>query len=53
MRRWRVVIKEIYITPLEEMFDPFIQFTLGGDFGVILEIKNRSKFSSTLKRIRR
>lgn len=34
VRRWRVVIKEIYITPLEEMFDPFVQFTMGGDFGV-------------------
>ena len=34
MRRWKVVIKEIYITPLEEMFDPFIQFTIGGDYGV-------------------
>jgi hypothetical protein len=34
MRRWKVVIKEIYITPIEEMFDPFIQFTIGGDYGV-------------------
>jgi len=34
MRRWKVVIKEIYITPLEEMFDPFLEFTIGGDFGV-------------------
>ena len=34
MRRWKVVIKEIHITPLEEMFDPFLQFTIGGDFGV-------------------
>lgn len=34
MRRWRVKIYNIYITPLLEMVDPFIQFTLGGDFSV-------------------
>lgn len=34
MRRWVVKIYNIYITPLKEMIDPFIQFTLGGNYMV-------------------
>jgi hypothetical protein len=34
MRRFHVKIYNIYITPLKEMLDPFLQFTIGGDFSV-------------------
>lgn len=34
VRRWIVKIYNIYITPLSDMFDPFLQFTIGGDFQV-------------------
>jgi len=34
MRRWRVKINNIYITPLQKMIDPFLQFTIGGNFAV-------------------
>jgi hypothetical protein len=34
MRRWQIKIYNIYITPLMEMIDPFVQFTIGGDFSV-------------------
>ena len=34
MRRWHIKIYNIYITPLREMMDPFLQFTIGGDFSV-------------------
>ena len=34
IRRWDVKIFSIYITPLREMLDPFIQFTIGGDYSV-------------------
>lgn len=34
MRRWHVKIYNIYITPLMEMLDPFLQITLGGDYSV-------------------
>lgn len=34
MRRWIVKIYNIYITPLKDMLDPFIQFTIGGNFMV-------------------
>lgn len=34
MRRWKVKIYNIYITPIVEMLDPFLQFTIGGDFNV-------------------
>jgi hypothetical protein len=33
MRRWKVQISEIYITS-QEMFDCFLQFTIGGDFRI-------------------
>jgi hypothetical protein len=32
MRRFRVKIFNIYITTLKEKLDPFLQFTIGGDF---------------------
>jgi len=32
MRRWRVKIFNIYITTLKEKLDPFLQFTIGGNF---------------------
>lgn len=34
MRRFEVKISNIYITPLRDMIDPFIQFTIGGDYSV-------------------
>jgi len=34
MRRWEVKIYNVYITPMREMLDPFIQFTVGGDYSV-------------------
>jgi hypothetical protein len=34
MRRWHVKIYNIYITPYREMLDPFLQFTIGGDYCV-------------------
>lgn len=34
MRRWQVKIYNIYITPLKDMLDPFLQFTIGGNFQV-------------------
>jgi hypothetical protein len=34
MRRWHVKIYNIYITPYREMMDPFLQFTIGGDYSV-------------------
>ena len=34
MRRWAVKINNIYITPLVKMIDPFLQFTVGGNFMV-------------------
>src|SRR5262245_54644399 len=34
VRRWKVLIKEIYITPLDDPFDPFLEFTVGGDYCV-------------------
>jgi hypothetical protein len=34
MRRWHVKIYNIYITPHREMIDPFLQFTIGGDYSV-------------------
>lgn len=34
MRRWSVKISNIYITPLLKMIDPFLQFTIGGNFMV-------------------
>ena len=34
IRRWQVKISNIYITPLLKMIDPFLQFTIGGNFSV-------------------
>ena len=34
MRRWSVKIYNIYITPKIDKLDPFLQFTIGGDFQV-------------------
>ena len=34
MRRWYVKIYNIYITPLRDMLDPFVQFTIGGDYSI-------------------
>jgi hypothetical protein len=34
MRRWHLKIYNIYITPYREMLDPFLQFTIGGDYCV-------------------
>jgi hypothetical protein len=34
MRRWAVKIYNIYITPMKKMIDPFLQFTIGGNFHV-------------------
>ena len=34
IRRWSVKINNIYITPLLKMIDPFLQFTIGGNFMV-------------------
>lgn len=34
MRRWELKIFNIYITPLREMVDPFVQFTVGGNYSV-------------------
>lgn len=34
MRRWHLKINNIYITSLMKMIDPFIQFTIGGNFMV-------------------
>ena len=34
IRRWQVKISNIYITPLIKMIDPFLQFTIGGNFSV-------------------
>jgi len=34
MRRWSVKIYNIYITPKMDKLDPFLQFTIGGDFQV-------------------
>jgi len=52
MRRWRVEIFNIYITCLKEKLDPFLQFTIGGDFRlqVITDKKGRSHKKPTGKR---
>jgi hypothetical protein len=34
IRRWHVKLYNIYVTPLIEMLDPFLQITIGGDFSV-------------------
>ena len=34
IRRWHVKIYNIYVTPLKDKIDPFIQFTIGGDFSI-------------------
>lgn len=34
LRRWELKIFNVYITPLREMVDPFVQFTVGGDYSV-------------------
>lgn len=34
MRRWDVKIFNVYITPAKEMIDPFVQFTIGGDYSI-------------------
>lgn len=34
IRRWHVKISNIYITSLMQMIDPFLQFTIGGNFMV-------------------
>lgn len=45
MRRWRVKLYNIYITPLKEKIDPFLQFTIGGDFSVqVFTTKNGKPF---------
>jgi hypothetical protein len=45
MRRWNVKIFNIYITPLEKMIDPFIQFTIGGNYKVqVYETKEGDKY---------
>jgi hypothetical protein len=52
MRRWRVKIFNIYITTLKEKLDPFLQFTIGGDFRlqVIIDKKGQSIKRPTGKR---
>jgi len=37
-RRWKILIKDIYLTPSpgSEIFDGFIQFTLGGNYRVYI-----------------
>ena len=48
IRRWEVKIFNIYITPYsEDKLDPFIQFTIGGDYAVSV-IKDKK--GKTLKR---
>lgn len=43
IRRWKVNIKEIYITPYD-MFDGFLQITIGGDYKVdSFEIPRKNK----------
>ncbi|MCQ2815995.1 MAG: C2 domain-containing protein [archaeon] len=34
MRRWKIKITNIYITALKQTMDPFLQFTIGGNFSV-------------------
>ncbi len=34
IRRWQVKIYNIYITPMKEKIDPFVQFTIGGNFSI-------------------
>lgn len=34
MRRWSIKLYNVYVTPLEDGLNPFIQFTIGGDFAV-------------------
>lgn len=46
IRRWKVHIKEIYLTPLdkEEIIDGFLQITVGGDYEVnIYDIPKKEK----------
>ena len=52
IRRWRVKIFNIYITTLKEKLDPFLQFTIGGDFRlqVISDKKGRTHKKPTGKR---
>jgi len=47
MRRWRVKIFNIYITTLKEKLDPFLQFTIGGDFRLQII---RDKKGNTIKK---
>ena len=45
MRRWVVKIYNIYITPQEKMLDPFLQFTIGGNYKIqVLETKEGNKY---------
>jgi hypothetical protein len=45
MRRWIVRIYSIYVTPLNKMFDPFLQFTIGGDYFVeVYKTKSGSSY---------
>jgi len=34
IRRWQIKIYNIYITPLKDKMDPFVQFTIGGDYSI-------------------
>ena len=48
MRRWRVKINNIYITPLVKKMDAFLQFTIGGDFSVtVYKDKNKNSYKKS------
>lgn len=45
MRRWVVRIYNIYYTPFDKMLDPFLQFTLGGNYKIqVYETKEGDKY---------
>ena len=45
MRRWVVRIYNIYFTPFEKMLDPFLSFTIGGNYKIqVYETKEGDKY---------
>lgn len=43
IRRWKVKIFNIYITTLKEKMDPFLQFTVGGNFNLLVYSDKKGK----------
>ena len=49
MRRWRVKLYNVYVTPLEDGLNPFVQFTIGGDFAIEVLSNKKGKTKKNSK----